>query len=50
MTALAQHAGEDVLTVVEIHEVRKVVNLYPANGRMLLYRFLELFDLDRLLI
>ena len=48
MAPLAKYAREYVLTVVEVHEVGKVMHLYPANRSLLLHRFLELLKLDGL--
>src|SRR5262249_30322234 len=49
MTFLAGDSGKHMLAVIEINKIRKVVNLHPLDRLLLLNRFLQLFNLDRLL-
>ena len=49
VTLLAGDAGQHMLAVIEIHEIRKIMYLDPRDGSLLLYSFLEFFDLDSLL-
>ena len=49
VTLLAGDAGQHMLAVIEIHEIRKIMYLDPRNGSVLLYSFLEFLDLDSLL-
>src|SRR5258705_10572844 len=48
VTRGAAHAARDVLAVIEVDEVRKVVNLDPCNRLSPLNGLFELFDLDGL--
>jgi len=45
---LARNSREDVLAVVEVHEVGKVMDLDPADGPPELHGFLQLLDFNRL--
>ena len=49
VTLLAGDAGQHMLAVIEINEIRKIMYLDPRDGSLLLYSFLEFFDLDSLL-
>jgi hypothetical protein len=50
VTALAGNAGKHMLAVIEIDKVGQVVDLHPRNGTLLLHRFLQLFEFNRLLL
>ena len=50
MATLAGNTGNHVLAMIEINKIRKVMDLHPADGTLQLDRFLELLDLDRLLL
>ena len=49
VTLLAGDAGNYMLAVIEVHEVRKIMYLDPRDRALLLHSFLEFLELDSLL-
>src|SRR5580765_573717 len=49
MAALAGHSGNHVLAVIEVHKVRQVMHLDPADRPILLHSLFHLFNFDGLL-
>ena len=50
VASLAGNTGKDMLAVIEVHEIRQVVDFDPVDGSPLLYALFEFLDVDRLLL